>query len=210
MSRATVTVRSATTDDAEALVVVWGDSSSKAAHPRIGAEALGPEPLGAESDDSWLSPQVQEATAAIGRVAADPSERLLVAEVEGTIVGAVHLRRGPISPVSLLEAVFVSHLHVLPLHRRRGVASALLGHATAWADEKDTPHLMAGAPANAREANRFLARLGFCQVAVIRGTPVSSLRGRLAGLATGSPSTGRLIARRRSLRRRDSVVGAAD
>ncbi|HEU0286684.1 MAG TPA: hypothetical protein VFR22_06540, partial [Nocardioidaceae bacterium] len=62
--------------------------------------------------------------------------------------------------------------------------------------------------------HRFLARLGFCQVAVLRGVSVSALRGRLsaaaAPLVTGpvdgirNGGNSRLIAARRRLRRRST------
>ena len=65
-------------------------------------------------------------------------ELLLLAETDGKVVGAVHLRRAPISPIQLAQAVHISHLHVRPGHRRRGIASALLSAATSWAE--DTNH----------------------------------------------------------------------
>lgn len=194
MSRAPVTVRVAAPEDADGLIELWRkttrDGSSNDLTERHVTEGF------------LLTPEVMEAAGAVARIAADPAERLLVACIEEDLVGAVHLRRGPVSPIQLLEAVHLSHLHVLPNHRRRGVASALLAAATAWADEKDSTHLLATSPASTREAHRFLARLGFGQIAVIRAASTSSLRTRFAGLAAGPGDTGRLIARRRTLRRR--------
>ena len=202
MARAVVGVRVARSADADDLVDVW-------------AEATGQEVVEPEADKEVVEPQSlarAEAAMAIARIDEDPDELLLVAEADSRVIGAVHLRRAPISPIQVAQAVHVSHLHVRPGHRRRGIASALLTAATAWAEDTKSPHLLATTPASSRDAHRFLARLGFCQVAVLRGVSVSSLRGRLSGaaapLVTGpidglrNGGTGRLIAARRRLRRR--------
>ena len=193
MSRAPVTVRVAEPEDAGDLIDVWTEAAPD--HPADEAERRA-------SDGLLTIPQLAEAAGAIARIAADPAERLLVAQSEERIVGAVHLRRGLVSPIQQVEAVHLSHLRVLPDHRRRGVASALLSAATAWAEEKDSTHVLATSPASTREAHRFLARLGFGQIAIVRAAPVNALRARFAGLAAGSRDTGRLIAQRRTLRRR--------
>ena len=193
MSRAPVTVRVAEPEDAGDLIDVWTEAAPD--HPADEAERRA-------SDGLLTIPQLAEAAGAIARIAADPAERLLVAQSEERVVGAVHLRRGLVSPIQQVEAVHLSHLRVLPDHRRRGVASALLSAATAWAEEKDSTHVLATSPASTREAHRFLARLGFGQIAIVRAAPVNALRARFAGLAAGSRDTGRLIAQRRTLRRR--------
>ena len=188
MSRAPFVVRSAAPEDACALLEVWttGRTDATSSH---------------HHDVAHDAPRIQEASSCIAQMAADPEQQLLVAAVDGTVMGAVHLRRGRISPIQLAEAVHVSHLHVHPRHRRRGVASALLAAASAWADEKDSSHLLAVAPSSSREAQRFLARLGFTQVAVVRAVATSALRHRFTTAAL-SPDTRRLLAARRTLRRR--------
>ena len=193
MSRAPITVRTAEPEDAAELIEVWTKTTHELHDDFAECQV---------ADGFLITPEVMEAAGAIARITADPSERLLVAELDGGIVGAMHLRRGPVSPIQQLEAVHLSHLNVIPTHRRRGVASALLAAATAWAEEKDSTHLLATSPASTRDAHRFLARLGFGQVAVVRAAPVSSLRARFAGGVSPSRDTGRLIARRRTLRRR--------
>ena len=211
MARAVVGVRVARPIDAGDLVDVWveanGEDAEAAAKPDVG-------------DDGSRAAAYDEAATAIARIEDDPDELLLLAEADGKVVGAVHLRRAPISPIQTAQAVHVSHLHVRPGHRRRGIASALLAAATSWAEDTKSTHLLATTPASSRDAHRFLARLGFCQVAVLRGVAVGPLRGRLAGGAVSSLSvatdglrvggTGRLIAARRRLRRRasrDAVAG---
>jgi GNAT superfamily N-acetyltransferase len=194
VSRVPVTVRAAEPEDAGDLIDVWTQTT----HERRGDDFTECQ----VADGFMITPEVMEAAGAIARIAADPSERLLVAELAGRVVGVMHLRRGPVSPIQQLEAVHLSHLNVVPAFRRRGVASALLAAATAWAEEKDSTHLLATSAAGTREAHRFLARLGFGQVAVVRAAPVAALRARLAGSGAGALDTGRLIARRRTLRRR--------
>ena len=192
MSRVPLPVRPAAPEDACAVLALWTtESSSRAEH--------------AETDVSEEDPRVLEAASRIANIAADPEQQLLLVETDGKVVGAVHLRRGPISPVQLAEAVHVTHLQVSSTCRRRGVASALLAAATAWADEKDSAHLIAAAPASSREAHRFLARLGFVQVAVVRAVSTSALRQRFSA-PTASRETHRLLAARRSLRRRREAL----
>ena len=189
MSRAPVVVRQAVPEDACAVIELW-TSEASARGARV------------ELDVTEDCPRVLEAAGCIATIALDPEQQLLVAEADNKVIGAVHLRRGPISPVSLAEAVHVAHLHVSPSGRRRGIASTLLAAATDWADEKDNDHLIAVAPASSREAHRFLARLGFTQVAVVRAVATAALRHRFTTAATAFPETNRLLATRRTLRRR--------
>lgn len=200
MSRSPIPVRTAEPEDAADLIEVWSKTTY---------ELRGDFAECQVADGFLITPEVMEAAGAIARIAADPSERLLVAEVDGAIAGVMHLRRGPVSPIQQLEAVHISHLNVIPTCRRRGVASALLAAATAWAEEKDSTHLLATSPGSSRDAHRFLARLGFGQVAVVRAAPVASLRARFAGGTSPARDTGRLIARRRTLRRRHGRAAPA-
>lgn len=205
MARAVVGVRVARPADAGDLVDVWTEATSQ--------EDATPAEDGGEAAAEPRPEAYEEAAAAIARVDSDPDELLLVAEADGKVIGALHLRRGPISPIQLTQAIHISHLHVRPGHRRRGIASALLTAATSWAEDTKSAHLLATTPASSRDAHRFLARLGFCQVAVLRGVSVSALRARLTG-ATAVPlsaspvdglraaGAGRLVAARRRLRRR--------
>jgi len=187
MARGSVVVRDAEAADAAALVHIWEQVAGSV------RSSLAPTSAG-------------DARRAILRLDTDPSERLLVAEVDDVPVGVVHLRRQPLSPIHDEDAVHVSSLHVLGDHRRRGVGSALLTAAVDWAEEKDTDHLVASVAASARDSNRFLARLGMGQVAVVRATTTAGLRARLVALtvkangATTSPASN-VVAVRRLMRR---------
>lgn len=192
MARCTVLIGDAQPEDATALVEVWAVATDRSAHVQHAAAHA-----------------AQEAAAAIARIAADPDQRLLVARVDNRVAGAVHLMRAPVSPVHSDTAVYVMHLQVIESLRRHGVGRALMEATVDWAEEKDTEHVIAAASVASRDANRFMARLGLGQVAVVRGATVPALRAKLpveppAAARVGSRShrsVGAVIAQRRSLRR---------
>jgi len=181
MARGSVLVRDAAQSDAAALVAIWEDFSSP--------------------DRSHFSQATPDDTArAILRLETDPSERLLVAVIDEQPVGVAHLRRAPISPIHDQDAVHVGNLHVLSDYRRRGVGTSLMTAAADWADEKDSAHIVASVAASARDSNRFLARLGMGQAAVVRACTVAGLRSRLSSAANKSATTN-VVATRRLMRR---------
>ena len=191
MSRHPVHVRDACPDDAPALVEVWSALVGRAAERE-------PTP-----------PPEEEAAASVARIAADADQRLLVACLEDEVAGAVHLARAQLSPVHGDQAVYVLHLQVRDEHRRHGVGRALMEATVSWAEEKGTPYVIAAASVTSRDANRFMARLGLGQVAMLRGATVPALRAKLpveppTVAKVGSRShrnVGQVIARRRSMRR---------
>ena len=146
----------------------------------------------------WTSTQIdgadvaralhRETERAVIRLETDSSERLLVAVLDGAPVGVAHLRRAPISPIHEEDAVHVGYLHVLSGSPSPGVGKMLLEAAADWADEKDSKHIVASVAATARDSNRFLARLGLGQVAVVRASTVTSLRCKLG--RHGGPQVG--------------------
>ena len=191
MFRTAVSICDATPTDADSLVEVWGTPSERGHTTDAGSHAA------------------QEVAAAVARIAADPDERLVVARIEDRVVGAVHLKRAPLSPVHSDMAVYVMHLQVVHAFRRHGVGRALMEASVRWAEEKDTEHVIAAAAVASRDANRFMARLGLQQIAVLRGATVPSLRAKLlleppAAARVGARShrnVGQVLAMRRSQRR---------
>lgn len=139
------------------------------------------------------------------RVAGSPDQRVVVAEQSGERAGAVLLRLATLSPVNLEPVVQVLVPTVLPRLRRRGVGRALMEAAVAFAEESGTGHVATAAEAGSREANRFMARLGFSQQATYRTASTALVRSRVGGHradpATGARPVGRILAARRSLRR---------
>jgi GNAT superfamily N-acetyltransferase len=183
-------VRDALPQDVDALLLVWTSLAGRAGDRDLGQAAA-------------------EAAASVARLAADPDQRLLVAVLDGEVVGAAHLLRAPISPLHGETAVHVAHLNVLDRCRRRGVGRALMEAAVAWAEEKETAHVLVAAAVGSRDANRFMARLGLGQIAVVRGATVTALRAKMpveppAAARVGrrsSRTVGQVLAQRRSLRR---------
>ena len=126
----------------------------------------------------------------MARIAADPDERLLVARFEDQVVGAVHLKRAPLSPVHSDMAIYVMHLQVIDAFRRHGVGRALIEASVCWAEEKGTEHVLAAAAVASRDANRFMARLGSQQIAVVRGATVPGAPRQASARASGSRAGG--------------------
>ncbi len=153
-----------------------------------------------------------EAETAIARITADPDQRLLVGLLDDRVVGAAHLVRAYVSPLHSEMAVHITHLHVREKSRRHGVGRALVEAAVTWAEEKDTGHILAAASSQSRDANRFMARLGLTQMAVVRCGAVATMRSKMpveppAAAMVNSRnhrSVGQVLAQRRSLRRAQS------
>lgn len=184
MARLPLAIRDAEVTDADALLRMWA------------ATGTGIVSLSAES----------EAARAIKRVAASALERLVVGEVDGSVVAVVHLRRGPMSPLHMEEAVHTSFLLVQQDHRRHGYARALLDVGVTWAEELGLDYVSALTTAASRDANRFLARLGLASAATFRVAPTALLRSRLSpAQRLGVAARGQVLAQRRSMRRRQAI-----
>jgi len=183
VARNPVHVRDALPADAPVLVAMWHANT--------------------ETSGRMTEPNVEAAVRAIGHLALDPEQRLVVAEVEGEVVGVAYLVRAPLSPIHEETTVRVGHLFVNAEHRGRGVGRAMLSVATAWADEKQASHLLINVSAAARDANRFLARLGLSSIATVRAAPVPALQQRLARAEAAEAGDAHVMVERlRTLRRR--------
>ena len=187
MPRLPLLVRDAEPRDAQMLIALW----SRAGYPiDVSAVDLG------------------EPERAIEAVLVDPDQRIVVGEYDGSVVAAIHMRRGPISPLSHEDAVHTSYLAVDPDHRRHGHAHQLLEAAVAWAEEKDTTRITALTTSGSRESNRFLARLGLGTVATVRVASTTALRMRLTPRAHSTRAIGQVLAERRLVRRRSDARAA--
>lgn len=199
-SRLPVVVRDAEPEDAAALIDLWRRCVKDA--DTEGYEGHNPSAM-------WDEPHVAESADAIEETSCTTTRRLIVALLDGDIVGVVSVGLRGLSPIHTRHTMIVSDLHVLPRYRRKCVASTLMSAAVAWAEESGCETVLTSAPAASRDAHRFLTRLGFGQVATVRSARVSVLRSRFAGMATSSKDTGRLIAVRRTLRRRHPATASA-
>lgn len=145
----------------------------------------------------------------VARVAVEPDQRLVVALADEGLVGGVLMLRAPLTPLHTESAVYVVQIEVAPGARRHGVGHALMQAVLAWAEEKGTDHVLATAVAEARDAHRFLARLGLREVAVIRGVATTTLRSKLPVEAPAAArvdrrshrNVGQVLAARRSAKR---------
>jgi ribosomal protein S18 acetylase RimI-like enzyme len=108
----------------------------------------------------------------------DPERLVLVAveEVHDLLVGFAVLLEEQIGVLSPTATLYISHLLVAPNYRRRGAGRALLTGAVRYAEDRDIDHVVVGVQAAARDANRYLARLGFAPLVVRRIASISALR----------------------------------
>ena len=159
MSRSTVLLRPALESDAVVLRELWSD-------------LLRP---------TTREEQVDDVRGIVAAGLGDPDTRIVVAEIDGEVVGAVHLRVCPVSTLNLDRMVRVFAPHVMPGHQRRGVGSALMDAGVSFAEERGIAFVGAAALSVSRDANRFFARLSLGPRAVLRVASTHGVRQRLSG-----------------------------
>lgn len=192
--RSGVTLREATPQDAAGLIALWSECA--AANRSEGVEASAYSNL-------WREPSVEEAEQALTLTLDRHERHMVVAELDDELIGVVVFQIGLITPLNLTRTLTVHELHVSPRHRRRSVAMSLLSYAEHAGEQHSCEVVVAITPAHAREPNRYLTKLGFAQVATVRAIQASVLGSRLSSRTATSRDTGRLIAMRRTLRRRE-------
>ncbi|MGH3456900.1 N-acetyltransferase family protein [Aeromicrobium sp.] len=192
-NRHPIVLRDADREDAAALIALWSECAAFGRDE--GSEVFTQQSL-------WREPTVAEAAAALEFALRSPDKRIIVALVDGEIVGATVCDIRTLTPVNLNMVLVVTEIQVSPRHRRRNVASTLLSAAASYGEERDCEIVVASTPAHARESNRYLTKIGFNQIAVLRAIQASKLRSRLTSKVTQSRDTGKLIAVRRTMRRR--------
>ncbi len=193
--RPAVVLRTAEREDVAALIDLW----------RVCAddnESASP----AHTSTLWREPTVSEAAQAFEQNFGGGDRCMVVALVESEIVGAICYEFITLTPINLTKTLLISALQVAPEYRRKSVATTLLSVAANAGEEAHCEVILTVTPASAREPNRFLAKLGFGQVSTVRGAQASMLRSKLSGKATNSKDTGKLIAVRRTMRRRQSEM----
>jgi predicted N-acetyltransferase YhbS len=188
VKRTQVSLRLASPDDAPVLAEVWAEVLRRVDHDE----------------------QVADLKRIIGRVTPLADERIVVAEYDGEVAGAVHLRASTLTPINLEPVVQAISPHVLPAFRRRGVGRALMGAAVTFAEERSIAHIATAAISGSRDANRFMARLALGPHAILRLAPTAMVQAKLdaqapaIGVSTGRSGARQLthvLAARRSSRR---------
>lgn len=157
--------------------------------------------------------QVEDVRRLVDRVSALHEERIVVAEQDGAVVGAVHLKITTFSPINLEPVVWAVSPHVLPEYRRHGIGSALMEAAVAFAEEVGVGHVGTAVSSGARDSQRFMARLALGPAATLRVAPTGVVRGRIQALwpaqrpgpgRTAGRHLPRVLAARRSMRRSEA------
>jgi predicted N-acetyltransferase YhbS len=171
-------VRPAHTSDLEAVVRLWDEM-------RAGASRWGPQ----------APPTTLDALRNRLAVLADSAEHeVVVAEIDGEPVGVAVLSVVPLNVLTDERSVQISFMHVRDDSRRKGVGRALVDAAAQRAQEEHTDFVSVAVFPQARESNRFFARLGFSPYSWRRAIPTPALQRKLAG----EPMGRRLLTRRRS------------
>jgi len=186
MSRTLVTLREAHVGDAVFLRELWQDSIRMA-----------------DPQD-----QLADLEVIIKTAAQSPEQRLLIAEYDGAVAGAVFLRATTFGPLNLEPTLQAFSPHVAPAYRRKGVGHALMDAAVGFAEELGIGHVASAAASGSRDGNRFLARLGLGPQGILRAAPTATVRGRLEAARPAGQRTrvtrshlGQVLAARRSMRR---------
>ena len=187
--RPSITLRTAVMADAPELAELWTE------HLRRG-----------EPHD-----QLHDVVAVLERVVDNANERIVLAEYDGSVAGAVHLRASTVSSLNLEPVVQTLSPTVRPEHRRHGIGRMLMEAAVTFAEERGVGYVATAVAAGSRDANRFMARLALSPAATLRIGPTALFRARLDSARKGArPSPRQLtqvVAARRSMRRRAEQSG---
>lgn len=121
------------------------------------------------------------------------------------LLGLVVVLEDEVAPIDPTPVLQVGHLMLASCAQHDAIGRALLAAVVRLAEEREIDHVLASAMYNSREANRYLARLGFAPVAIRRIASTTVLR-RALGIGEVPD---RLAARRRLLAGRPARVSAA-
>jgi GNAT superfamily N-acetyltransferase len=141
-------------------------------------------------------------------ILSEGARHLLVAvdDPSGKIVGLLVAKPDEVGAIDVTPVLHITHLLVNPKHRRRGVGRALLAGAVHLADELGVERVLCTAASGSREANRYLARLGFAPLVVHRIASTAALR-RGLGMAE-APERIAVLRRARMVRAQRNAVTA--
>lgn len=133
----------------------------------------------------------------LGVLLSIPGGHVLVACVDGVIVGIVLARTVGNNGFLAKQVLYLESLYVVPGARRQGVGHALLAATAALAVEEGAVEVYAVPIPGARGVQRFLARIGFAPAATHRYVSTAVLQRRLA--AEHHPSSAGRQANRKGL-----------
>ena len=170
--------------------------------------------------EMWIAHRIEGGTTpeAAQRLALDGTLRralerpdicAFIGDVDGVPAGYLVLADSTRSLLVDSPCVSIDMLYVTPELRRSGVAKALIGATSKYADRQGAEHVASAVPAQDRDANRFFARLGFAPETMRRVISVAALQRRLAGEHAPRYSLDQVLARRRDVRVRAARTDAA-
>jgi len=138
---------------------------------------------GTFSGRGLIKPDLDHLITRFDEILDEDSRFMLVAcdEQSGEVVGLLLARREEIGAIDVTPALHISHLLVMPNHRRRGIGAALLVAAVHLAEEQGVDRVLATVSSASRDANRYLSRLGFAPLVIQRVASTGVLR-RALGL----------------------------
>ncbi len=163
MPRTPPVVRPARSSDLEAVATLWGELRDSGAR------------WGPYAPPSTLAGLGERLSA----IADSPDHELVVVESDGEPVGLAVLSVLPMNPLTDERTMQISFMHVRDDRRRRGVGRALVAAAAQRAQESRLDYVTVSVLPNARESNRFFARLGFSPFSVRRAVPLATLQRKL-------------------------------
>lgn len=109
-------------------------------------------------------------------LASDRRSVLTAFDEADELLGFVVVLEGEAAPIDPTPVLQISQLMLRTGGQPEAVGRALLGAVLRLADEREIDHVLASAVYASREANRYLARLGFAPVAIRRAVSTSVLR----------------------------------
>jgi ribosomal protein S18 acetylase RimI-like enzyme len=186
MSRSLVSLRYAELSDAPTLAELWADALRRVDH----------------------QDQVADLEQVIKAASESPEQKIVVAEYDGQVAGAVFIGVTTLSPINLEPCVQAISPHVFPQFRRHGVGRTLMECAVSFAEELGIAHVASAAASASRDGNRFMARLALGPQAVLRVATTHAVRTKLTAQRPTFDRTGggrhltQVLAARRSQRRR--------
>jgi len=150
--------------------------------------------------------QVADIELLVKAATTSPEQKLVVAEYDGELAGAVFLRLTTLTAINLEPVVEAVSPHVFNQYRRHGIGTSLMDCAVTFAEEVGATHVVTAAASGSRDANRFMARLALGPFAVTRVAAAPVMRAKLSAqrpqlAANGGRHLTRVLAARRSMKR---------
>jgi GNAT superfamily N-acetyltransferase len=117
----------------------------------------------AAAADDWPPPDAPQFVAALDAIAADPNQRLYVAELDGAPVGTLQLTFIPGLMRHGLWRGVIESVHIVPEQRSKGLGSEMIRWAVEQCREKGCSVVQLTSNKKRLDAHRFYRTLGFAQ-----------------------------------------------